>query len=423
MNSQLRINKTRLCKRLESLARIGVVDKKGVKRLALSPEDKRARDLVVSWMKRLDMAVQIDKIGNIIGLRRGQNEEAPVMTGSHLDTVSPGGRFDGSLGVLAGLEVIQVLKERDVITRRPVAVAVFTNEEGVRYTPDMMGSLAWSGGLEIREALSIKGVDGSVLGEELNHIGYTGELDCGELRPSAFVELHVEQGPALYSESIPIGVVQSVMGISWQEITVTGVANHAGTTPVDRRHDAGFIAAKIITFLRELASSFGDNMRATCGRISVYPNVINVIPEKVTFTVDLRNSDEVFLNAAEQRLTAYFDELSAQEEVSISRRQLVRLQPVQFNKQLVNIIEEQSKKLGYHSKRMVSGAGHDAQMMARVCPTAMIFVPSKDGISHSPAEYTNPGDLEKGANVLLQTVLQLADTLVWPTHKKVYKLW
>lgn len=409
MSNQLCVNKSRLCKKIDRLAKIGAVEGNGVNRLALSNENKEARDLVVAWMKKLDMTVQVDEIGNIIGVREGMTDAAPAMTGSHLDTVGPGGRFDGALGVLAGLEAVNSLNDQNIRTRRPVAVTVFTNEEGVRYTPDMMGSLAYSGGLPIEEALLIRGTDGTLFGEELDRIGYAGPMKCGAIKPYAYVELHVEQGPVLYRKHICIGAVKSVMGISWQEITITGKPNHAGTTPGDLRHDAGLVAAKIITFLRDLIGSFGENMRATCGKIRFYPDMINVIPGKTVITVDLRNSDEMFLEAAEQHLAAYVREVSAQEGVVAAFHQLVRLKPVHFNTNVVEIVRQKAKGLGYRSCRMLSGAGHDAQMMASLCPAVMIFVPSKDGISHCPSEYTKPGDLEKGANVLLNTLVHLAD--------------
>lgn len=409
MNTQFNIDRTRLCHRLDELAKIGAIEEGGVCRLTLTNEDKHGRDLLIAWMKELGMTVHIDGIGNIIGVRQGLEDIPAVMIGSHLDTVSTGGRLDGSYGVLAGLEVIQTLNDRDIQTQRPIAVAMFTNEEGVRYTPDMMGSLVYVGGLSLNEALASKGIDGSVLGEELARIRYAGDMPCGAITPHVFVELHVEQGPILGKEHVTIGAVENLMGISWQEITILGEANHAGTTPLELRHDAGLVAARVISFVRELATSIGGNQRGTCGVIEFFPNLINVIPEKAKFTVDLRNSDEELLQQAEQRLRVFIEEAATQEGVTIQSRQLVRCQPVQFHHAIVEIIEHTARELGYNSRRMTSGAGHDAQMMARICPTAMIFVPSQGGISHNPLEYTNPEELEAGANVLLHTVLKLAN--------------
>lgn len=408
MKRHLTIDQTRLERRLEDLARIGSINGKGSCRVALTSEDKQGRDLVVSWMKELGMTVQIDQIGNIIAVRPGREDLAPVMTGSHVDTVTTGGRLDGSYGVVAGLEVINVLEEHDVQTRHPLGVVVFTNEEGVRYAPDMMGSLVYAGRLPVREALATKGSDGSILGEELKRIQYAGKMACGEIKPHAFIELHIEQGPILEREGIMIGAVQDLVGISWQEITIAGQSNHAGTTPTALRHDAGLVAARIISFVRDLALSMGGNQRATCGSIRFRPDQINVIPGEAIVTVDLRNSDERLLRQAEQRLAAFVKRTAREEGVTFKSHRLVRFQPVQFSQIIVETIERTAIELGYSVRRMTSGAGQDAQMMARICPAAMTFVPSKDGISHNPAEYTRPSELVAGANVLLHTLLELA---------------
>ena len=405
---QTKINSTRLGKRLEDLAELGAIEGGGSCRLALSDEDKQGRDLVVSWMKQLGMAVHIDRVGNIIAIRQGRKNLPPIMSGSHIDTVKTGGRFDGSYGVLAALEVILSLNDGNIETERPVAVVVFTNEEGVRYTPDMMGSLVYSGGLPVDEALSCKGVDGSILGDELARIQYAGDTACGELVPHAFLELHIEQGPVLEKENITIGAVENLLCISWREITIVGESNHAGTTPHELRHDAGWVAAKIVGFVRDIALSMGKNQRATCGAIEFFPNQINVIPAKATLTVDLRNSDQQLLLNAERDLAVYMDGLCIDEGVKISSRQLARFEPVQFDSTIVQCIESVAEELQYSVRRMTSGAGHDAQMMSRICPSSMIFVPSEKGISHNPAEYTSPVDLESGANVLLGAILKLA---------------
>ena len=409
MSIQLRVSKPRLCQRLDALAQKGALPNGGVSRLALSDADKEGRDLVLSWMKELGLTAHVDQVGNLIGIRPGMKEEAPVMVGSHVDTVNAGGRFDGSYGVLAGLEVVQTLNEVGIQTRRPLAVVAFTNEEGARYTTDMMGSQAFCGALSVQDVWAIQGLDGSVVGEELRRIGYKGDFPCGAIKPHAYVELHVEQGPLLDQAHIPIGAVEAITGISWQEITIQGAANHAGTTPMELRHDAGLVAARVIAFLRELATAMGPNQRTTCGRLSLSPAVINVIPEKAVLTVDLRNGDDAILQEAEKRLAAFVEAAAAQESVTAATRLLARVPPAQCHPLVIEQIEQAAQDLGYPFRRMTSGAGHDAQIVARVCPTAMIFVPSKDGISHSPAEYSSPGDLEAGANVLLHTVLRLAN--------------
>lgn len=404
----LRVDINRLSARLDALAGIGAIAGGGVCRLALSDEDRAGRDQVVTWMNALGLSVTIDAIGNVIGLRAGTEPGPPVMTGSHIDTVRTGGRYDGNFGVLAGLEVIQVLNEAGIVTRRPLAVAFFTNEEGARFNPDMMGSLVYVGGLALDDALATVGIDGASVGACLEGIGYAGAAPCGNARVQAYVELHVEQGPVLEAEGITIGAVESVQGISWTEFTVLGVSNHAGTTPMRLRHDAGYVACAVAHRARAIAREMGGDQVATVGSLNVSPNLVNVIANKAVFTVDLRNTDEAALQDAERRLQAYADELADSEGVSISTRQLARFEPVQFDPASIALVEETASRLGFSVKRMPSGAGHDAQMLARICPSAMIFVPSVGGISHNVKEYTDRPDLEAGANVLLHTLLRLA---------------
>lgn len=404
----LRIDAARLAARLDALAQIGAIADGGVCRLALSDEDRRGRDLVVSWMRDLGLAVSIDAIGNVIGVRAGSEAGAPVMAGSHIDTVRTGGRYDGNLGVLAGLEVIAVLNDAGIVTRRPLAVAFFTNEEGARFSPDMMGSLVYVGGLALEEALATVGIDGVSVGDSLSEIGYAGPAPCAKPSAHAYIELHVEQGPVLEAEAIELGAVESVQGISWTEFTVHGVANHAGTTPMRLRHDAGYVACAIASEARQIAREMGGNQVATVGAIDLAPNLVNVIAYKAVFTVDLRNTDEAALQHAENRLHAYAREVAGAEGVEISSRRLARFEPVAFDPATIALVEETARTLGFSVKRMPSGAGHDAQMLARVCPAAMIFVPSVGGISHNVKEYTTPAQLEAGANVLLHTLLRLA---------------
>ena len=405
----LSINLDRLLSRLQALGQIGALEGGGVCRLALSDEDKQGRDLVIRWMRELGLSVTIDRIGNVVGVRPGREPGPPVMAGSHIDTVRTGGLYDGSLGVLAGLEVIQTLNEAEITTTRPLAVAFFTNEEGSRFAPDMMGSLVFQGGMSVEEALRTVGIDGTTVEENLNRIGYAGEAPCGDPKLHAYVELHVEQGPVLEEEGVVIGAVEGVQGISWTEVLVEGVSNHAGTTPMRLRHDAGYIAGATIAFVRDLALRLGGNQVATVGSIEFKPNLVNVIPEQARFTVDLRNTDEERLQTAESELAAFLDNLAKSEGVKISRRSLARFEPVAFDPSMVERVDRIARELGYSVRRMPSGAGHDAQILARVCPTSMIFVPSIGGISHNVTEFTHPEHIEAGANVLLRTLLELAD--------------
>ncbi len=407
--SELSIDIGRLTGRLADLAAIGAIEgTEGCARLALTDEDKAGRDLVVAAMMELDLTVSVDRIGNIIATMPGQIDGPPVMCGSHIDTVRTGGRYDGNLGVLAGLEVIEVLRTAGITPHRPLAVGVFTDEEGARFAPDMLGSLVYAGGLPIEEALEIVGIDGAVLGEELDRIGYSGPSPVPGPAPHAYVELHIEQGPVLESEGITIGAVEGVQGISWQEITVTGQSNHAGTTPMTLRKDPGYVAAACVTFVRELAVELGVPQVGTVGRVEFAPNLVNVVPATASFTVDLRNTDDAVLREAERRFADFLDDTASAEGCTVETKALARFEPVSFAPALVDLVETTAARLGHSVRRMPSGAGHDAQMMARLCPTAMVFTPSRDGISHNPREYTAPADLEAGANVLLHTMLALA---------------
>lgn len=403
----LRINEARLLARLAELAAIGRSPEGACCRLALTDEDKAGRDQVVHWMRELGLDVRIDPIGNLFGLRRGSEEVDPVMTGSHIDTVRTGGRYDGCLGVLGGLEVVRVLNDAGIATRRPLVVGVFTDEEGARFHPDMAGSLAYVGGIALPELYETRGIDGKRFEDELARIGYLGDAPVPLYRPHAFVELHIEQGPVLDIEGITIGAVENLQGISWQEVSITGQSNHAGTTPMRLRHDAGYCAAAIGQFLRQIAREMGGNQVATMGKVDLHPNLINVIAARAKVTVDLRNTDEALLQQAEAKFAAFVQQLAADEGVQIETKSLARFAPVVFDKGIANLIARTAAKLGHSCRPMTSGAGHDAQMMARICPTAMIFVPSVQGISHNPAEHTDPAHLAAGADVLLHTVLEL----------------
>jgi N-carbamoyl-L-amino-acid hydrolase len=409
--ADLRIDRARLLARIEALHEIGPITgddgSRGNARLALTDVDREGRDLVVAWMGDLGLTVTVDAIGNVTATTPW-GDGAPVMTGSHIDTVRTGGRFDGNLGVLAGLEVIETCLTNNVTTPRPLAVAFFTNEEGARFAPDMMGSLTYAGGLAIEDALDTVGIDGARVGDELARIGYAGSFPCPGPPPHAFVELHIEQGPVLEREGVTIGVVTGVQGISWHELTVVGQSNHAGTTPMHLRHDAGEVAAEIAVFVRRLALELGPPQVGTVGVLELQPNLVNVVAARAKLTVDLRNTDDNMLTEAERRVTLFSNEIAEREHVTITSRSLARFAPVAFAPELVDRVEATARRLGHSVLRLPSGAGHDAQMLARVCPTAMVFTPSIGGISHNPAELTADADLEAGANVLLQVLLQLA---------------
>ena len=414
--SALRIDNDRLLGRIEALGEIGAVSgphgERGCARLALTDADRAGRDLVVTWMHDLGLQVAIDRVGNVFATRPGTDPSlAPVMTGSHIDTVRTGGRFDGNLGVLAGLEVVETLMQQAIETPRGVTVAFFSDEEGARFPPDMLGSLVFVGGMGVEDALDIRAVDdGARYGDELERIGYAGPLPVPAAAfPHAYVELHIEQGPILEAAGITIGVVEGVQGISWTELTLTGQSAHAGTTPMRLRHDPLVVAARVAVFARDLATELGGDQVATVGRLDVHPDLVNVVPASVTLTVDLRNTDEHVLQEAERRLQDAVDELARAEGVTVATRTLARFEPVDFDPVMVDRVERAATDLGYSTQRMPSGAGHDAQMLARVCPTAMIFTPSVGGLSHNIAEHTEPADIEAGANTLLRVLLDAAN--------------
>lgn len=403
--SNLRIDLDRLLARLNTLAKIGAIDGGGVCRLALTDDDRRGRDLVCGWMRDLGLDVSIDRIGNVVGIRAGTEAGPPVMTGSHIDTVATGGIYDGNLGVLAGLEVIATLNDAGLTTKHPLAVGFFTNEEGARFQPDMMGSGVHQGALDLDVMLATQGIDGALVRNDLTTIGYAGDAGTGNFRARCFFELHVEQGPVLEEAAVAIGAVTGVQGISWTEYKIHGVSNHAGTTPMRLRHDAGYVAAAIGVEARAIAADMGGDQVATVGVCELTPNLINVIAKHALVTVDLRNTDDSILKQAEARIDAFIEDIAVREGVRIERRSLARFAPVHFDEAMVDLVEETAEALDFSVRRMPSGAGHDAQMFAPNCPTAMIFVPSRGGISHNVNEFTAPEQIRAGADILLQMML------------------
>lgn len=403
------INKERLLDSIFMLGKIGI-DASGERtRLAASDAEKEGRDFVVKQMREAGLDVVVDRIGNIFGIWQTEEnrKEAPLMIGSHIDTVINAGQYDGCYGVLTGIEIVRTLKEQKAALKRPLVVGAFTNEEGVCYQPDMMGSLVYAGDLSLDEALDSVGTDGTILRDELTRIGYGGTVDPGFIKPYAFIELHIEQGPIMDAKGISIGAVENLQGISWQRISIEGAANHAGTTPTDMRIDAGLAASKVNVFMRERCLASSGKTVCTVGTMALEPNAVNVIPSKAVFTVDVRNPNEEKLKEEEMALAAYLKKLEETDHVKIHTERLVRFEPVEFDNGICKITEKMAEKRGLSHCRMTSGAGQDAQMMARICPTAMIFVPSVKGISHNPKEYTRDEDLVGGANVFLDIVAEL----------------
>ena len=404
--TDLRVNGARLMDRIMSLAEVGSIEGGGCARLALTDADRDGRDLVVSWMRDLGLDITVDAVGNVVGTWN-TGAGAAIMTGSHIDTVRTGGKYDGNLGVLAGLEIIQTIQESGWTPSCPLAVAFFTNEEGARFAPDMMGSLAFVGGLGVEEVLGTVGIDGARVGDELLRIGYAGSTPCPSSPPRAFVELHIEQGPVLEQQGVTIGAVTGVQGISWREVTINGQSNHAGTTPMGLRHDPAYVAATVAVFMRQLATRYGGNQVCTVGKIDLHPNLVNVVPASAVLTLDVRNTDEGLMRKAESEIDEYLARLADEEGVSVSVRTLARFEPVEFDGTVISLVESTASRLDLSCMRLPSGAGHDAQMLARVCPTGMVFVQSHRGISHNPAEHTDERDLVAGCDVLLQVLVSL----------------
>lgn len=394
---------------IAALSRVGAGDAPGRTRLALTDADKSGRDLFCSWLHALALDVHIDAVGNIYGILQPAPEHAHLpmlLLGSHIDTVIEAGAYDGCYGVLTGLGVVRALRAAGITPPRPVGVVAFSNEEGVRFQPDMLGSLAVAGGISTAAVHDLVATDGARYGDELRRIGYLGNAAPGALPIHAYLELHIEQGPILATEGITIGAVHTLQGISWQRVSLHGTANHAGTTPLHLRHDPAVVAAQCIAALRAFCRA-SESTVATVGTFAVSPSAINVIPHTATFTVDLRDPDPERLRASEaffhDALTAH----AAAEGVTVSVERLARFEPVAFDPGLVATIQAAAAARGYRCRPMVSGAGHDAQMLARICPSAMIFVPSQDGISHNPAEYTSPDALDAGMTVLADVTARI----------------
>lgn len=406
----VRVDGARLWNSLMQLAQIGATAKGGVCRLALTDLDRQGRDLFVAWAKEIGCTVRIDAIGNIFARRAGRNDTLPpVMTGSHIDTQPTGGKFDGNYGVLAGLEVLRTLNDNAIVTEAPLEVAVWTNEEGSRFVPVMMGSGVYAGAFTLDHALAQKDHDGVSVAEALRNIGYAGsEPAVG--RPGAvgaYFEAHIEQGPVLEAHGTTIGVVQGALGQRWYDVTVTGMEAHAGPTPMELRRDALLAAAQLIQAVNRIACEHAPHARGTVGWVDNYPNSRNVIPGRVKLSVDLRAADDATLDALNAKLRAECVALSTR-GIDIAIEQVVYFPPQPFAPELVDAIRDGAKALGLSSMDAISGAGHDAVYLARVAPTAMIFVPCKDGISHNEIEDADPAHLEAGCNVLLQAMLQRA---------------
>jgi N-carbamoyl-L-amino-acid hydrolase len=406
--ADLRINGARLWDSLMQLAQIGATDKGGVCRLALTELDRQGRELFVAWAKEIGCSVRVDAIGNIFARRAGLRDDLPpVMTGSHIDTQPTGGKFDGNYGVLAGLEVLRTLADANVQTVAPLEVAVWTNEEGSRFVPVMMGSGVFAGAFTLEHALAQRDREGVSVRDALTAIGYAGESGKPHT-VGAYFEAHIEQGPVLEAHDRTIGVVQGALGQRWYDVTVHGMEAHAGPTPMELRRDALLVAADLIHAVNRIALDHAPHGRGTVGWLDVHPNSRNVIPGRVTLTVDLRAADDTTLTAMDAALRAACSVAGKKSGIAVDVEQVVYFPPQPFAAELVGAVKQGADGLGLSSMDVISGAGHDAVYLARVAPAAMIFVPCKDGISHNEIEDARADHLEAGCNVLLQAMLDAA---------------
>jgi N-carbamoyl-L-amino-acid hydrolase len=407
----LRVNGERLWASLMELAQIGATPKGGVCRLAATDLDGAARRLFIRWCEEAGCAVRVDKIGNIFAHRPGRDPDlAPVMTGSHLDTQPTGGKFDGAYGVMAGLEVVRTLNDLGYETEAAIEIVAWTNEEGSRFSPAMVGSGVFAGVFDLAEGLARPdNVTGVTLGAELERIAFAGPEPVGGRPVAAYFEAHIEQGPILEAAQKPIGVVTGAQGQRWYEITVTGQEAHAGPTPMPRRRDALVGAARMIDAVNRIGHAHAPHACATVGFVQVSPNSRNTIPGRVFFTVDFRHPEDAVLSAMDHELRQACAAAAAPIGLEVELKEFWYFPPTLFNPGLVSSVRNAAEAQGYAHQDIISGAGHDAVYMARVAPTAMVFVPCIGGISHNEIEDAKPEDLTAGCNVLLNVMLDAAE--------------
>jgi beta-ureidopropionase / N-carbamoyl-L-amino-acid hydrolase len=404
----MRIDRKRLEQSIEDLGKIGETPRGGLTRVALTDDDRRGRDLMVRWMREAGLRVTVDQMGNIFGERAGAERLPPVMIGSHIDSVPTGGKYDGQLGVLCGLETIRALDQHGIRTRHPVTLAIFTNEEGARFQPAMIASGVLAGKIALEDAYNARDKDGIRLVDELERIGYLGAEPCVPRPFRAYLELHIEQGPILEEEGLAVGVVDGIVAISWSRLSLHGVQDHAGPTPMRIRHDALVAAADVVTGVRGIARELGGDLVTTVGNLTVHPNIVNAIPGKVTLSIDMRDPRGERLDAARKRLDVVVADACAREGVRYELEHYWQVPYTPFAPDVVAAIERAAVASGARHRHILSGAGHDAQYMAAIGPAGMIFVPSRDGRSHCEEEFTPMDDIERGATTLFLAAVDLA---------------
>ncbi len=405
---KLTVNQQRLWQSIEDINQFGATPEGGVCRLEFSPENKQARDLFVSWCEEAGCNVRVDRFGNIFARRPGRNPEGPaVITGSHLDTQTSGGRFDGIYGVLAGLEVIRTLNDHDIETENPIEVAVWTNEEGELFLP-MIGSAVWLGMKDLEETLDLQESDGLTIRQGLENMGYLGEMEINSYPVKCYFEAHIEQGPVLEENGEVLGVVNCAQKQFWYNLAVVGQEAHAGPTPMASRRDAMVAVSRMVLEFDRIGRSY-DDARATCGHFEVYPNSRNTVPGQVNFSGDLRNPDPAVLDQMDAEMRDAVAKIAAESGVTVEVQLHATIDYVPFNETLVNWVREAAVETGLPWREMYTGAGHDCVNIAQRYPATMIFVPCKGGISHNPAEDAAPEHLAAGASVLANAMVQAAD--------------
>jgi len=409
---ELRINSNRFKQSHDEICKIGATAGGGVNRVALTDEDRQARDLFVKWLKEIQCNVSIDEMGNIFGERTGKHPELPsVMSGSHLDSQPNAGRFDGTLGVLAALEVLRTLHENDIKTERTLFATNWTNEEGCRFPPVMVSSGVWAGAIALEKAYQSMDNGGVTQLEALEQIGYKGTTPAKNWPLHAYYEYHIEQGPILEKAGITIGIPKGIVCLHWYDITIEGQGDHVGPTPMEVRRDALCCAAEMILKVKGVPDRVGGGMVATVGEIHNSPNSRNIIPEKVHFTIDIRSWDDDQALKAWTILEQDFNEIAECNGTTVQMAVTSQVVHAPFNKELVLHITESAEALGYSNQDIVSGAVHDASYINQIAPAAMIFVPSIGGRSHVEVEHTDWDDCVAGANVLLQSMLKSANEI------------
>jgi N-carbamoyl-L-amino-acid hydrolase len=406
----IQINSARLWESLMEMAQIGATDKGGVRRLALTELDRQSRDLFIAWCEQAGCQISIDEIGNIFARRQGLNpDRAPVLTGSHLDSQPSGGKFDGAYGVLAGLEIIRTLNDADVQTDAPIEICVWTNEEGSRFAPAMMGSGAFTGILDLKAIRETTDLEGNTVAAELERIGYCGDIPAGGRPVGAYFEAHIEQGPILEAQQKTIGVVTGGQGIRWYDIRLTGQDAHAGPTPMNSRRDALLAASQLTVEINAIGLRHEPNGRSTVGTSIVSPNSRNVIPGQVDLGVDIRHPEETALEAMAKAIENTCQEIQRNSGVEIEINEIWAYPPQAFASDCIEAVRRAAESCGYSHQDIVSGAGHDAIYMSSIAPTAMVFIPCEGGISHNEIENITQADAEAGCNVLLHAMLERAE--------------